>query len=173
MKTWQKKEYELCNILQDVFGCSGVVVTNLAQQYADIDVRDRLGNDYSVKYQPSSEKTGNFAFEYKLENPENGQTTEGSFLKCKANRYAIFREFKGTEWCFLADYNLLEFFVLNENSFRTIHTKSSTEKETNSDRFYSRGHCYLVPVKDLYHQPWMTVFVKKNGKWVLHNKKRK
>lgn len=170
MKDWQKAEVELCNLLSDVFQCGGVIETDLEKQFKDIDVTDRMGNTYSVKYQPSSTKTGNFAFEYLQENPANGNTMDGSFKSCEADRYAIFRQFGDAEWCFMCESAPLKEFV-NNGDWKSRTTRRTTE-ENNNYAVYSRGHCYLVPVKELYKQYWITVFIKKNNKWVIHNKKK-
>lgn len=167
--SWQQSELDLVNLLDDCFGFGGEVATDLSLQYSDIDVVDTRKNTYSVKLQESSSKTGNFAFETHLESTEDGNIIDGSFTKCQADYYTIFRTFNGVKWCFLCETDKLKQFV-NNNTYRSVTTRSETEESNNRGRKYNRGHCTLVPVKDLYYQDWVTVFHSPKDVWKLHMK---
>lgn len=170
MKDWEQAELHLVNLLNDCFGFGGKVVTDLSLQYDDIDVIDHRGNTYSVKLQNYSNKSGNFAFEHTLEDTSTGDTTQGSFSKCKADYYTIFKTLEGKTWCFLFDTKAMREH-LNNNSYRSVHTNTTTELN-NTNRKYNRGHCTLVPVKDIYYLPWVTVFHCNDTRWLLHLKQR-
>lgn len=168
---WQESELDLVNLLDDCFGFGGKVVTDLSMQYADIDVMDARMHSYSVKLQESSSKTGNFAFETKLESTSDGRIIDGSFTKCQADYYTIFRTFNNVKWCFLCDTNKLKHFI-NTNTYPNVTTRTQTELINNTGRKFNRGHCTLVPVKDLYYEDWVTVFHKPKDSWKLHMKRK-
>lgn len=170
MKDWEQAELHLVNLLNDCFGFGGKIVTNLDMQYNDIDVIDHRDNTYSVKLQNYSNVTGNFAFEHTLEDTSTGDTMQGSFIKCKAHYYTVFRTFKGKVWCFLFETEKMKEY-LDSKDYLSVHTKTVTE-QNNINRKYNRGHCTLVPVKDIYSLPWVTVFYNNDTKWLLHLKQR-
>lgn len=169
---WQESESELLHVFNDVFQCGGTLVDNLSLQYQDIDAVDRRKNTYSIKNQPSSGKTGNFAFETHLENSTNGNIIDGSFLKCQADYYVIFREYRNVDWCYIIDTEVVKDMVLN-GEYRKVTTRTSTEQASNQGRTYDRGHVILTPVQDLYFHPACIVLVKTDKGWKIHNKVKK
>lgn len=173
MAKWQQVELDMVNILADCFDMGGKVATELELQYADIDVVASRGYTISVKEQTNSSlKSGNFAFETLLEDSSTGHSIDGSFTKCQADYYAIFREFKGSKWCFFAPTTELKEFV-NSGDFRKVTTTNKTMESSNQGRKYNRGHVTLVPIKDLYYQPYIYIFIQnKNGVWKSHMKQK-
>lgn len=170
--TWEEAELDLVRLLHDVYGVSGYLVDNTEEQYKDIDVRDRLGHTYSVKYQGSSEKTGNIVFENGLENTDTGEVVLGSFSKCSADYYVNFIVSGETKWAFIGVTSYMKDKVVGGN-YRTTTTKNHTNSSINGGRFFNKGHLILVPVKELYNFEGISVFYEKDGKWYPHLKRLK
>lgn len=167
---WKESEQEFLHVLSDVFQQGGKLEDSLEMQYKDIDAVDKRGITYSIKNQPSSEKTGNFAYETKLEDSRTGDTMDGSFTKCEADYYVVFREFKGVDWCFITDTESLRELVAKDG-YKEVTTRLSVEQSSNQGRKFNRGHCRLVPVQDIYYDKSTMVFIKTPKKgWRLHNK---
>lgn len=137
---WEKAEVELASITK------GKVVTDLALQYKDIDVvTDNFS--YSVKHQTRVLKYNSLLFELTLMDTDNGNTMDGSFIKCEADRYAI----KFDDVWLMFDTKLLKTFILDQRD--TLKQKVTQgwleDKNKAQGRTYNRGIMVSLTPKQL------------------------
>lgn len=136
------------NIFRDRFNCKLVDDKNL--QFKDIDaILNVKGTDrtVSIKNQETAAKTGNYSFEYLLENTQHGDKIDGNFVTCKADIYTILCN---GVWYFWRTRDIHKFIRENEATLKKTRTKEMTEyKNRCQGRYYDRGWNYLVPRKEL------------------------
>lgn len=137
---WEEAEIELARITK------GRVVTDLTKQYKDIDI-ETDSYTYSVKHQTRVRKYNSLLFEVTLIDTDNGDSMDGSFLKCEADRYAI--KFEDTWLMF--DTKLLTDYINDNKSTLVKKTTQKYLEDANkaSGRKYNRGVMYSLTPKQL------------------------
>lgn len=126
---------------------NGKLITDLSLQYKDIDCQLKDGRYVSIKHLKTGEKTGNFSFEYLLENTRNGNTMAGSIRKCEAELYAIYC---GEKWYVFNTKDLILFLDENETRLRKVKTGAWLEEANRKQgRTFDRGWNYLVSIKEV------------------------
>ncbi len=108
---WEQSESDFVNLLSDCFDVGGKLVTELKEQYKDIDVIDRRKNTYSVKVQYSVDKYKTLLFEHTLKNTRNGSTKAGSIEYCEADYVAVSFKSNSNQWWFIMPTKDLKTYI--------------------------------------------------------------
>lgn len=138
--TWQESEKTVARVL------GGVLVSDKAAQYDDIDVRTPDGKTYSVKMQNAALRTGNFSFEIKLYS--TADTKDGNFARCKADYCCIVRADNMSTSILVFERKALHDLVMN-GSYRSARLQPFRVAGNRADgRRYFDSEFILVPVKD-------------------------
>lgn len=142
MKQWQQAEEVFAKMSK------GTVVTDLQQQYKDIDVITQHGNTVSIKVQNDCYKYNSVLFEVELQSTHtNAPPMEGSLHKCEAQYYVVYLTDCGVWMMF--DTAKLKEFVLQGNHHKRTTTKWTEEKNRTQGRTYDRGINITIPPKAL------------------------
>jgi len=126
------------------------VVENLDEQRADIDLRDARGTTYSVKYQKTAYRTGNFSFEVLQATEDRSKTVPGNFSNCRADRYALVSPLDGTTLDLLVvDAAKLKTLVADPKYRKTWLNPRGVEENRRRGNKYVHAQSVLVPRGDV------------------------
>lgn len=136
---------------------NGKLVTDLEQQYKDIDAllptKKGVLRTCSIKDQlKSSKQYGSIQIETKLTNTSNERHILGCFYKNQSQMYfwRVWTEKYGDTWLIIKSSVLQNFVEENKEHLRTWRTAKSTEAKNRSyGRKYDRAEGYTIPIKDL------------------------
>lgn len=131
-------EYQFCKQFKCRF------VEDLQLQYKDIDAISPKGNSISIKSQEIAVKTGNFSFEFELQDTRTGDKRIGNFLACQADYYAITN---GSQWFVFKHSDIVSYINDNKSKITVKHTSEKLEENNRKQgRKYDRGYSYMIPV---------------------------
>ena len=136
---------------------NGTLVTDLQQQYKDIDVmikaKDGSLKSVSVKDQLwSSEKFGSIQVELKTINTRTGVSQNGCFYTNESDYYfwRIWTKDFGDTWAVIEASVLKDFVKQNLDTLKTWNTTAKTEEKNRSyGRRYDRTEGVVLKTSDL------------------------
>ena len=135
---------------------NGKLVTDLNQQYKDIDVlipaKDGSVKSVSVKDQLwSSEKFGGIQIETLTTNTRTGQTMPGCFYQNESDYYfwRIYTKQYGDTWLIVESSVMKQYVAENASHLKAWATKPATEAKNRSyNRRYDRTEGMVIQVAD-------------------------
>lgn len=136
---------------------NGQLVTELAQQYKDIDLivgaKDGSKKTVSVKDQLwSSEKFGSIQIELNTVNTRTGVTQQGCFYTNESDYYfwRIWTKDFGDTWAVIESSVLKDFVKQNLDTLKTWKTTTKTEEKNRSyGRRFDRTEGVVIKTQDL------------------------
>lgn len=133
-------------------------ITDLNQQYKDIDFVDDIGTTYSVKDQLwSSADYGSITAEYELGTTKNSTDRRaGNLITNNTDVYLWLVTFNRERGFLAMDSEKFKDFVLTNKSEWRVRslTRATVAHNTRLGRYYNLAWSYAIPVNLLINQKW-------------------
>lgn len=173
MSDWEQAETELVNLLYDVYGISSKLVTDLHNQYRDIDVMafsslfEKRYCSFSVKDVGNVEQYGTILFEKECTNTDTLETKLGSLGYCEAEKMAVRFKHSGSWWYMVYNVEELRSKLENGTLPHTIqYTKKSTAIANRAAGWtFNSTSNYMVKLSDLKTLEESTIYKLNSNKW--------